>query len=441
MIRIAAPRVLACLCAATAACLGLPVAALASTATVTARPVRAYVPAGTEIQGTPSPAGAPALKPGQYQDSLRAEDPKHYTITLADGVTPYLAATVIRPHGVVTAAGQAADDYEAFNDYVEIGIGTASGTDCGSFKTGRTQDRSVGPSTAVVRPGRVGGQWTGMYSGPDESSCGRPGKYVVSVGRTQNSERIPNAELPVEIVFIAEPPLAEDVTALPPQQPVITSSLSPDITAAAKAVSGGGSYGTAAELPKSGGYTDNIRPGETLYYRIRLGTGQRVGYTLRFHGQKSLDESLSVFAYVATPFRELADESNDVGGYSSSSDETLTGQTAAPIGYRNRDSDADAVQSLRLTGYYYLVVNMDNSRDPAEAEVPINIAVQVAGKATDAPKYRKVDGTSNLDDLGLPGQESPGLSLRKVAYLAAGGLALTVALLVLLVPFLRRRQT
>lgn len=423
-------------CLAVATCVGLPVAT-AGASTVTARPVRSYVPVGPAVHGSSSPAGAPRLEPGQYTDSLRADQQKNYTITLADGVTPYLAVTLIRPTGVVREAGS---DYASFTDYVSIGILTAAGSDCGSVDESKSQGRSVSAFSAVALPGRVGNGWTGDFSGSSDGNCGKPGKYVISVSRKQSSKTVPNSELPIEIVYIAEPPLADDVTTLPGQRPVSTASLAPDVTATAMPVKGGGGHSKAAELPKSGGYQDTIKPGETLYYRIRLGQGQRLGYTVRFHGQKSLDKFLPVEAFLVTPYREPAMDSESSGSYSSSTDETVTGALSAPVAYRNRESDADTVAQLQLAGYYYLVINMANPDKPTQAEVSINIAVTVAGAPTDEPKYRKVAGTSNTDDWGLPGQEPPGVSVRKLAYLSGGGLALLAALLVLLVPALRRRS-
>lgn len=410
----------------------------AHASTLTARELRSYVPVGDAVHGTPSPAGAPGLRPGQYTDSLRAEEQRNYTITLADGVTPYFAATLIRPIGTVAEAGT---DYASFTDYVKISIATASGTTCGGVDGSRSQGRSVAPFSAIARPGRVGNGWAGTFSGSGETTCGNPGKYVVAVTRTQSSDVIPNPALPIEIAYIAEPPLADDVTTLPAQRPVSTASLAPDVTAAARPVGGAGSFSAAAVLSGSGGYRDTVRPGETLYYRIRLGQGQRVGYTVRFNAQKSLGESLSVLTELATPYRGFAEDAEDSGTVSDSSEETLTAQLAAPVAYRNRESDVDSVEQLRLAGYYYLIVNMANPKDATEAEIPIDIAVRVEGKELSRPKYRKVGGASDPDDFSLPGQESPGgVSLAKAAYLTGGGLALTLALLVLLVPVLRRRQ-
>lgn len=421
----------------TAGCIALAVAAPASASTLTAREPRRYVPVGDAVKGTSSPAGAPALKPGQYTDTLSPDEQKNYTVTLADGVTPYFSVTLIRPIGVVPGL---AADYVSFSDDIKISIGTADGVACGYDDASTSQDQAVGPALATARPGRVGNEWASPFSGPSSSNCGKPGKYVISLSRTQSSTSVPNRDLPIEIVYIAEPPLADDATTLPGQHPISTSSLAPDVTAVAKAIKGGGSYSEAAELAKSGGYTDTIKPGETLYYRIRLGQGQRLGYTVLLHGQKSLDEFIDVVTYLGTPYRGVVVNSNDTGSYSSSDDETLSGQMSAPVAYRNRESDADAVEQLRLGGYYYLTVTMANPDKATQTEVPINIAVKVAGEATDAPKYRKLEGTSDLDNLGLPGQESPGVLVRKVAYFAGGGLALTLALLVLLVPLVRRRQ-
>lgn len=423
---------------AVTACLGLPAAGAASA--TAARPLRTYAPAGTAVHGTSSPAGAPALKPGQYTDSLRPDQEKSYTVSLADGVSPYLAVTLIRPPGIIRA-GQPSGDYVIFSDDVTVKLGTAAGTDCGDVDVSTSQDRLVTAASVVALPGRVGTTWTGAFSGSGNGECGKPGKYVVTVSRTQSSDRIPSTNLPIEIVFIAEPPLDEDVTNLPRPQPASSTALAPDITAAPRAVTAGGSYGTAAALGGSGSYTDTIRPGETLFYRVRLAWGQRLGYTVRLHGKKGIDEIYSFGSRLSTPFRQDIAGSDDSGSYSDTSDEKVTGQTAVPVAYRNRESDAEAVQPLRLAGYYYLVVSMENGRTSTAAEIPMDIAVRVEGKAQPAPKYRNgVPDASDPGSLGLPGQQSSGRRLLvRVGYVAGGALALALAALVLLLPVFRRR--
>jgi Ca-activated chloride channel family protein len=437
MIRARAAGCLSCLSVVTLAC-GILVVAPATGSAATARSLRTYVTQGTTVHGTPSPAGAPSLKPGQYKDTLRADEPKNYTVSLADGVSPYFAVTVIRPPGVIKA-GQAGD-YLSVIDQVRISLGTAAGADCGYVEDSTNQGRLVSPATAAARPGRVGGGWTERFSGSSDSGCSKPGKYVVSVSRTQGSDA-PNVSLPIEMVFVNEPPLAQDVTDLPQPQPASGSAVVPDITAAARAVSGGGSYGTAAALGGSGSYTDTIRPGETLFYRVRLDWGQRLGYTVRVRGQKSIDAIYSYEGRLATPFREDIYGSDGSGTYSRFSDDKITGQTAAAVSYRNRESDTQTVWQLRLAGYYYLIVTMANGTAPTSAEIPLDVAVLVTGKPSPAPKYRRdVPGTSDPESLSVPGQESPGGSLlRKVAYLSGGGLALVLAALVLFLPVVRRR--
>lgn len=415
--------------------------------------LRPYIAAGTPVTGTPSPAGAPTLRPGQYVDTLRADEEKFYAVDLADGVTPYLAATVIRPLGTVPdpATGRAKD----FTDTVDLRVLGASGVECGSSSEFNVQGDRVVPTTDVAVPGQVGRHWEGRFSGPYESGCGLPGRYVLSVGRTQDDD-MPNVSLPIEIVFLAEPPLATDVSVLPAPMPTSAAApLTPDVTAAPQKVIGGGSYGAAGKLSGSGTFTDTIRPGETLFYRIKLDWGQRLAYAVRFKAQKNtLDNGVGVDSWVGNPARVEVGRAGDTGYYGPSvnDDLVLKGGTLVPVSYRNRESREDAVRWLSLAGYYYLIVSMANDEKSTTPDVALDLSVRVQGDPQGRPSQAPVAGAGdpeNADSQHAGGRKpagartanprsGPSPALVKAAYLAGGGLALLLAGLAVALPLLLR---
>lgn len=414
--------------------------------------LRPYVPSGTPITGTPSPAGAPALKPGQYVDTLRADEQKFYAVDFADGVTPYLAATVIRPLG--TVIDPATGRTKVFTDAVDLHLLGASGVDCGDNRDSNVLGDWVGPTTSVAMPGRVGRRWDGRFSGPYDSSCGLPGRYVLSVGREQDDD-LPNVELPIEIVFLAEPPLKTDVSVLPAPQPTAAAvPVTPDITAAPQQVIGGGSYGAAAKLSGSGTFTDTIRPGETLFYRVKLDWGQRLGYAVRFRADKdTLDSGVGIDSWMGNPARVEVGGAKDSAYYGPSIEdgEVLSGGTLVPVAYRNRESDDDAVSRLSLAGYYYLIVAVDNTDNAATPDVHLDIAVRVDGQPRGGPSQAPVAGADDPQP-GTSDGGSPKVASRptrsntefvKTAAVAGGGLALLLIGLAVALPFLtggRRRS-
>jgi Ca-activated chloride channel family protein len=416
--------------------------------------LRPYLPAGLPVRGTSTPAGAPTLRPGQYVDTLLGDQEKFYAVDLADGVTPYLAATIVRPLGTVTDPGTG--QVKIFTDEVKLRLLGAGGDECGSASESNVLGSRIGPTTGVAVPGRVGRHWDGRYSGASDTSCGLPGRYVLSVSRTQD-DGLPDVALPTEIVFLAEPALDSDVSVLP--LPVPTSAaapLAPDITAAPQQVIGGGSYGAAARLSGSGTFTDTIRPGETLFYRVDLDWGQRLAYAVRFRADKdSLDTGVGVDSWIGNPARVEVGHAGDSGYYGPSieDDQVLKGGTLVPVTYRNRESVDDAVRWLSLAGHYYLIVSMDNDDKGATPDVQLDVAVKVQGEPQGAPSQGPVAGAADPERAISKGTLSgagrqvtrdvgPGPGLVRAGYVAAyvagGGLALLLAVLAVGWPLLSR---
>lgn len=431
-----------------------PDAAVLSTALarVANRAFRPYLAGGAFVRGTPSPAGAPTLLPGQYVDTLRNQEKKFYTVDLKAGVTPYFAATVARPIGKVIPPGGNSTDYLSFNDSVTIDIGTSTGVDCGSRENGTYQGSLVGPASVTAVTPVIGAHWQGHFSGPySDRTCGQPGKYVITVTRDQGSTQgIGDAALPLEILFLAEPPVAGDVAAMPVPLPTSSASpLVPDVTAAAHPVTGGGSFASAGLLGGSGTFTDTIRSGESLFYRVQLDWGQRIAYTVHFRETSSSGTgSASVRSELLSPAREEIKGTDDSGSYSADSGDSTAGETLTPVAYRNRESDDDAVSPLRLAGSYYLLVQMSDEDGLRNLDIPVEIAVEVQGQPQAGPAYRQIKGAIDPKAVGEPGAApvgehrsatSGGLPMRKVAYVTGGGVAVALAAL-LLVPLIRRRR-
>ena len=408
--------------------------------------LRPYVPSGTPVTGTPTPAGAPTLRPGQYVDTLRAEEKKFYAVDFADGVTPYLAVTVIRPLGTVLDASTGRP--KVFSEDLELHILGASGVDCGSTRRSATFGSWVGPTTGAASPGRVGRHWEGRFSGPYDSSCGLPGRYVLSASRTPD-EDVPNEALPIEINFLAEPPLGTDVSVLPAPMPTSAATpIDPDVTAKPRKVYGGGSYGAAGKLGGSGTFTDTIRPGETLFYRVKLNWGQRLAYAVGYRATKdTLGTGVEIDTWLASPARIDVGRADDSTYYGPSIEdgEVLKGSTVAPVAYRNRESDDDAVHPLSLAGYYYLLVSMDNSDKPETPDVRLDISVRVQGQPQSGPSQGPVAGAADPQQAASGGKqisrsagarEQSSTEVVKTAAIAGGGIALLLAGLAVALPLL-----
>lgn len=126
------------------------------------RALRPYALAGSPVTGTPTPAGAPRLVPGQYVDSLADagaspgddEPGKWYAVTLRKGDTPYLSATVV-PNARQAPGPHSLLVHTTFDDGSTQG--TSSACSVSEYGTSFSVQGKTLTTTAVLSPGEVGG--------------------------------------------------------------------------------------------------------------------------------------------------------------------------------------------------------------------------------------------------------------------------------------------
>jgi Ca-activated chloride channel family protein len=389
---------------------------------VTAAALRVYQASGQAIQGGADQAGAPTVVPGAYLDTqgIGAQDVRWYGIEVPAGFTLYASATVVHQPG--------AD----LDDYLAVKIHAPDGSDC--FNTGQATGDGPIASTAAVHT--VGAQETASAG----DLCEQPGLFGVRVERDLGGEP---ADL--ELLFGLEPPLAGEPPAAPAAQEVAFTPPSGQPVA----VTGGGSFNTATTLQGSGSYTDNLQPGEAVFYRVRLDWGQGFAYQVRFPdgGEGNL--------VVDTDWWNALRASGD-GAHTAYQGDALklpnTGALATvPVSYANRDAGAPA-SSASVSGWYYIIVQYGDygtTRDGA-APVPVTIDLTVSGEPQAAPPYAVPEGEATDaeavdafggESLGAPEPEAAGgdpgagpldfVSGRGL--LVWGGVALAVLVVILLV--------
>ena len=416
------------------------------------RALRPYQPSGTPIRGTADPADAPRMVPGQYLDSLTVDATKHYSVHLADGVTPYLSATVIRPLLAATSTFEA--------DTVVVGLTGPDGGDCGSHSEFYESRQTAAPETGSAMPGTIGqddfGAGLGLNSGNGDT-CGKPGTYGVTIKRTSTNKDDLSAR-PLEIVFVAEPPVRE-VASLPAAAAASDygSANAPSPARNGRQTTGGGSFGDAPSLTAGASYRDSILAGETLFYRVKVGWGQSIAYgvsvgPLPVNGDLYLGGSTTTYNPVRTPIRGIGQGTTVVvqSGAQELSDATV------PVRYRNRLMDQETVRPASLAGYYYIAVHLDASDKQGHAEIPLRIIASVRGSVAGAPTYEQVNDAQDPGSVTDQQSSSPAASagssrpattadgdggggtMRTAAYVAGGGAALLLAAGLLLIPLLRR---
>jgi Ca-activated chloride channel homolog len=330
------------------------------------RAIRSYTSVGTPVRGGATPAAAPPIGPGQYLDTFArgGADPgaagtvKYYAPRLSPGDLPYFSATVAPP-------GVRAGDQDDFR--IAVGLVDAGGRPCGdaavSADTGAFG--KVVPRTAVLSPG---------------GSC--PGQVYLRVER--RGDAYGDQQLPVEIAFRAERAEASPGPAATP-----AAGLPEPAEGAPVATEAGLSFNDAPLLAP-GTYTTTVGTGETRYYRVRLGEGQRLAYRVSVPALPAVDEESAMLrSSLASPVRAPLDQATGTrytvwaGG---DEGDTLHGSTAVPVRPGNRSSPDEDVAGYALDGDYYLVLDLTYPQGSRPAfGVPLTVTVAVDDGAAPGP--------------------------------------------------------
>jgi Ca-activated chloride channel homolog len=369
---------------------------------VTAGAPRNYQATGTPIAGTEQEDRAPALKPGSYLDHLDPDGAKYYTVDVPAGDTLYVTATLSHP----TAA---------LNGVLLVGrfLAGAAGAECD-----HENQTAIGLQPVITTPY----VWQApQASQPVNRPCDKAGRQDIRVWFDSTKQGQPTASL--ELLVTLEPPVTDPGPEAGAQVQFTAPGGQP------KPVVGGGSFGTASTLDGTGSYADTIRPGELIYYKVRVGWGQGLASRIRIADDPSFQKGTNYPASTAAnwynPMRVVLD--NSVGSWEGRAVQ-LPGDAPAFTGrrirYRNREQSLAAEDlGQSMAGWYYISIYYVRSLDlfgkDRELSISITVDVSLVGDAEPGPKYAGVSG-SGPSGAGSPvagrnalgGSGSPGLLSR-----------------------------
>lgn len=354
---------------AAVAALGL-VAALpgAAGAVGNPQPVPAYRGAdgAQAVAGKPSTAGSPELKAGSvYKDSIGPGE-RYYRLNLDDRSTVYVSA-VLQPPGSAEVG---------YSDGVEVDVVNIENRSCGS------------PATASIGYDPVPISAAGARMLQEDAACQGGGTYYVKVTREAPKDGDP-AAWPLELRVQREPGLSGG--SAPTAAPSVWPSASPTLPGSDPAPRSGGTGFNDARALGSGVWSDDLRPGQTRYYRVPLDWGQQLGLSAELSAGKPTKEygsaasGLTVSLY--SPYRAL------VGSEDATYDGKQAGFTLPRtplVAYENRFSADRKVQSVRVAGWYYIAVTMAQKVGEFIEDavpVPLTLRMEVIGGAGKAPAY------------------------------------------------------
>nr|WP_308120419.1 hypothetical protein [Streptomyces bambusae] len=334
-----------------------------------AEPVPAYRTAdgAKKVSGAASTADAPLIEAGKvYEDTLAPGD-RFYKLDLDAKSSVYVSA-VMRP----TTGAKV-----GYSDGIEAVVMTTGGKMCTS---------RAGRATFSYEPLLLSA--VGVRRLQEDSDCQQPGVYYVKLTRTAGKD-YDQSPYPVELKVQREPGLTTG--SAPVSAPSGWPTTAPAAPAADAVPRKGGTGFNDARALGAGVWRDDLRPGQTRFYRVPVEWGQQLAVSAELAGAKLTKEystatnGLAVSLY--TPYRDkVEDKDTSYDGKQAGVTLPLT----APVAYENRFASDDSHRAMRVAGWYYVAVTMSHKVGEFTEDaspVPLTLRLNVEGKAAAAPPY------------------------------------------------------
>ncbi|MFI2783908.1 hypothetical protein [Streptomyces sp. ALB3] len=348
-----------------------------------------FDPGATAVRGAETNADAEELKPGSvYKSSIKHGQKLYYRLELDDTTDAYVSAVAVPKAGGKVAYG----------DGITISVRDLDDTRCSSGD-------AVFESAEFPRPIAA---YAHRTVEKDSTTCAAGGTYNVLIERESKATSSPDA-WDLELRYESEP-APKDKEALPTEAPEDWSSASPVPPAGKQERSGGSGFYDATSL-ESGEWADDIRPGQTRFYRVPVDWGQQIYTTAALSNSGKSTEYLGNVLALAlhNPARGPVD---DATLSYSGAPTSVSMDPLPPVAYENRYDSAADVSAMRFAGWYYLSVAL--SPDVAEhyGEEPIGLTLKVKVVNDSKPSPYRGDagifGVTDADrDMARSGQSAP----------------------------------
>ncbi|MGW1071409.1 hypothetical protein [Streptomyces sp. NPDC002537] len=317
------------------------------------------------VTGSENTADAPQLQSGgrTYRDTLEPGRRKYYTVHLDAGSSAYVSAVAIpRPGGSMGS-----------RDGIEVALAAPDGKQCGPgrHRTFLSAGGAYPVADYAERAAGAGG------------ACAAAGTYRFSVERGDAAGGDP-AAVPVELKYMTGP-----ADAAPADTRAVAGSRT--------ATPGGSGFNDAVEI-RPGTVDDELRPGETHFYRVPVEAGQRLAASARFGDAPDVAGPPYVITGVRMGLNNAARGyvMNRTGGYQGTP--AALSLTTPPVADGTDTTGGDAARGMRLAGWYYLQVSLNpkvGQGRPAKGpvKVPVTLTVDV-GKDVKPPPRSAPSGLS-----------------------------------------------
>ncbi|MYT07043.1 MULTISPECIES: hypothetical protein [Streptomyces] len=348
----------------------------------------AFAEGAPSVRGATDTGDAERLDPGTtYLSSLPSEGKVYYRLVLDGTSTVYVAATAVPPTDAAVTATEG----------VRVSVQDADGRTCSA------------PDTASIGAGRSPRPltvWGARKLPSSRSLCRDAGTYYVVVERVLRTESSPG-DWDLELAPVLEPRLRKAGSTSAPEAWDSATPSPPGGEAVRRR--GGGGFTSATAL-EQGAWRDDVRPGQTLFYKVPVDWGQQVYATADLSSASAGGEGGGfvpggVNLALYNPVRGLVDDTSI--SYNGSQ---KSGALAAlpPVGYDNRYAVSDRVGGMRFAGSYYLVVHLAArvGEEFGDGSFGLTLRVRVKGEATAGPGYAGRSEPSGIFQVGLLGRGS-----------------------------------
>ncbi|WP_405615275.1 hypothetical protein OG292_19490 [Streptomyces sp. NBC_01511] len=370
----------------------------------------AFDPDAESIEGGTGPSDAWQLAAGDtYGDAIEPGKRLFYRLDLDGAESAYMSVTAVPELGSRVTYG----------DSVTVTMQDDDGRSCDS------QQVRVLPTSDYPQPLTAYASRT--VDGEKSGSCQEAGTYYVIVERESKATST-QAAWDLELRYLSEPELTTAGPTEAPEDDWPTDFPEPP-SGAPKARAGGAGF-TGATALGTGGWTAEIEPGESLYYRVPVDWGQQLFTSAELGGSERpgiVSGAMSLAVY--NPARGLVDgiESMSYNG----GPKSVSADPAPPVNYANRFSSAAHQKAMRFAGWYYVRVSLNPEVGEKFGPKPydLTVRVNVEGTAEDGPGYAGPPGefsvsAGDLEHTDSDEDEGPSSALirDRMKLVAAGGI-------------------
>ncbi|GEB59549.1 hypothetical protein [Streptomyces gardneri] len=330
-----------------------------------ALPPYAFDGTAPRVKGAASSSDAAQLKVGQtYRDTLKKDGKVYYRVDLDDKLNSYVSVVAVpKPGGKVE-----------YGDGFKVSMQDGSGTDCGYQQVSFSSAEYARPLAGYAR----------RIVDKESSTCQKAGAFYVLVERTSKPTSASD-DWELEIRHLSEPALKK---AGPTELPEAWSSATPPPPAGGpQKRQGGAGFHDAVSLTQ-GEWRSDIRPGQTLFYRVPVDWGQQLFATAELGSSTAGDEYVGNALVLSLDNPALGHVDESTGSYDGKQT-TLALDPQRPVAHENRTSYNDAANGMRFAGWYYLSATLspEIAKEFEDKPVPLTLRVNVTGNAKPGPGY------------------------------------------------------